>query len=256
MDKKLVPAADKMIKILEYMAVSPSSECGVTEIAQALGYNKGTVHPILQTLIANQWVDKDIVNGKYFLSNRLMVLCNNMEKNSRLIADFMLIGNDMERKCGELINLHFPRSMSSATLIAKVTSTAHSLRVDFPIGTIIPTLPSSAGKCLASDYDDQTLRRIYRQCNNNYTSSTLHTEESFLEEIHFVREHGYAVNQGEYEEGIYSVAAPIRNRQKTIIAAINIVIPQVRFSESRKAELIGLVKDGASRFSQLHGWKS
>lgn len=248
---KLVPAADKTIKIIEYMAQRPDHTYGVSEIAAALGYNKGTVHPILRTLIADQWVEQDKITDKYYLTNHLAILGGQLEKGIRLVSDFLLIGNEIERECGELVNLHFLSNMTHAKLIAKVLSTAHSLRVDFPIGALIPVIASSAGKCLVCEYDDQTLCKVFHQCNNHFTLATLATQEEFLHNIHMVRQEGYATNWGEYEDGIYSVAAPIYNRQKRIIAAVNIVIPVPRYNEERKVQLISLVKKGAERLSEL-----
>lgn len=253
---KVVPAADKTLKIIEYMAEAGAAGCGVTEIAQALGLNKGTVHPILQTLIVNQWAEKDPLSGKYALSNQLTLLNSKVERDSRLYADFMLVGSELERRCGELINLHYLKGLTQAYLIAKVSSTQHTLRVDLPVGTSIPVIASSAGKSLISELEDPYLLKIFQQCNTRYTHATIQNPETFLQEIHKAREDGYATNNAEYEEGVYSIAAPIRNSMGVIIAAINIVIPDVRYTQERRQELIDLVKGGASRLSSLHGYQA
>lgn len=253
-DIKLVPAADKTVKIVEYMANQDSRGCGVTQIADVLGYNKGTVYSILHTLVANHWVEQDAITGKYFLTNTIALLGGKVEKENRLVRDFQMVGAQIERTCGELVNLHFPKGLSLVKLVAKVSSTAHSLRVDLPLGSDIPVISSSGGKCLICEYDDATLLRIFHQCSNNYTSSTIHTEQDFLDEIYTVRSEGYGTNYGEYENGVFSVAAPIRNNHNKIIAAINIVIPEVRYSKELEKELIRLVKEGAMKLSYLHGY--
>lgn len=255
-NSKIVPAAEKTLRILEYMADSEITNYGVTEISQALGYNKGTVHPILQTLIANHWVEKDMITGKYFLTNKLTLLSIKTEKESRLVTDFQLVGTEMERQCGELINLHYLKGITKASLISKVPSTQHSLRVDFPIGATIPVITSSAGKCLVSELSDEYLTKIFRQCRNHYTSATIQNESAFIEEIHKAREYGYAINNAEYEEGVYSIAAPIRNAKGFIIAAINIVVPAIRYTPNRHQELLTLVQAGAERLSELHGYEN
>lgn len=255
MESKIVPAADKTLKIIEFLSADPCFAYGVSEIAKALAYNKGTVYTILQTLIENQWVEKEPYNNKYFLSNKLSCLSAKYEKNNRLITDFLLVGNEMENQCGELINLHFLRGNTSAVLVARILSGAHSLRVDFPVGTRIPVLPSSAGKCMISELDDESLKQIFRQSNNEYTQSTIRSQEDFLDEMHRVCRQGYAINRAEYEAGIFSVGAPVRNSLNNVVAAINIVVPQARFSDDRKPELIRIVREGAERLSVMRGWK-
>ena len=251
MEYKIVPAADKVVRIIEFMAQSPTGAYGVTEIAQQLGLNKGTVYPILQTLIYHQWVEKSGGGSKYSLTNRLVGLSGNLLKGDRLISDFMLVGAELERQCGELINLHYMYGMSTAILAARVLSTAHSLRVDLPVGSMIPITASSAGKWLVCGYDDDVLVGIFHQCATRYTQATIRSQEEFLEEIHTARQQGYAFNMAEMEQGVYSVGSPIRNAQGTIIAAINIVAPQIRFSGEHREELLEAVQRGAERLSAL-----
>ena len=83
MEYKIVPAADKVVRIIEFMAQSPTGAYGVTEIAQQLGLNKGTVYPLLQTLIYHQWVEKSGGGSKYSLTNRLVGLSGNLLKGDR-----------------------------------------------------------------------------------------------------------------------------------------------------------------------------
>lgn len=253
---KLVPAADKTIRIVEYMIKNASKQCGISEIASALSYSKGTVHSILQTLILREWMAQDEFTGKYYITSYLARLGASAEKANRLVSDFTLVANQMERACGELINLHVLKGITDANLIAKVPSTAHSVRVDFPIGAMIPVVASSAGKCLIAQLDEESVRRTFRLCNNRYTKSTVQSEDEFVAMIQKVAEDGYAVNNAEYEDDVYSVAAPIFSPQGTIVAAINIVVPVTRFSEEKKESLIALVRDGADRILELRGGRA
>ena len=249
--QKLVPAADKLIRMTEFLLNSSEVEYGVSEIASALSLSKGTVHSILQTMMASSWVEQNAVNGKYYLTSRLPQLIAHQEKQSRTVSVFTVIANQIERDCGELVNLHYLDGLMNARVVAKIPSTVHTIRVDLPEGATIPVICSSAGKCLVSQMEDRTLRRIYDLSKNTYTQHTIRSEEEFLESVHNVREFGYALNNAEFEDGVYSVAAPLFNKKGIIVAAINIVIPYVRFTEDRKAHLIDLVLDASKRFSEM-----
>lgn len=249
---RLVPAADKTIKIITHMAKGGADAYGVSELAAVLGYNKGTVQPILRTLVAAEWVQQDPTSGKYYLTNLLTQLSGQMEKQDRLINDFYMVASGMERQCGELINLHYLSGLSRARLMARVLSTQHTLRVELPVGAHIPVVASSAGKCLICNLDDTYLRQAFQGCSNHFTSSTIQSEAEFLDQVHTAYANGYATNNGEYEDGIYSIAAPVYNAQGRIVAAINIVIPAVRYTPGRQDSLIRLVKDGAKRLEQVY----
>ena len=248
---RLVPAAEKTIRITEYILQSSAPEFGVSELAAALGMNKGTVYSILQTMIAYSWINKNPVTGKYYATNRLSLLSNSQVKQSRTVSIFQVLANAIEKDCGELVNLHYPEGLLTAKVVAKVPSTAHTIRVDFPEGATIPVICSSAGKCLISQLDEKTLRRIYELSGNRFTEHTIQTEDEFLACIENVRKDGYAVNNAEFEDGVYSVAAPLYNHHGRIIAAINIVIPSVRFTEERKSHLIDLVLNASKKFSEI-----
>ena len=66
-------------------------------------------------------------------------------------------------------------------------------------------------------------------------------EDAFIKEIHQVAEQGYALNKGEYEDGVCSIAVPVRNGSGNIAASMNIVVPETRFSNERQKELLDLL---------------
>jgi DNA-binding IclR family transcriptional regulator len=61
-----------------------------------------------------------------------------------------------------------------------------------------------------------------------YTDATIVDENAFLRELREIRSRGYAVDNGEYEESVRCVAAPIRDRTGTVIAAVSISSPDIR----------------------------
>lgn len=50
-----------------------------------------------------------------------------------------------------------------------------------------------------------------------------------------VKSRGYALNSSEFEEGLTSLAVPVRNSDNEVIAAINVSLPSVRMSEEKEA---------------------
>jgi IclR family pca regulon transcriptional regulator len=61
-----------------------------------------------------------------------------------------------------------------------------------------------------------------------------------------VRQSGYAINDEELAAGLRSVAAPLRNAEDEIVAAINISVPSARVSRNElERRLAPLVKTTA-----------
>jgi DNA-binding IclR family transcriptional regulator len=60
---------------------------------------------------------------------------------------------------------------------------------------------------------------------------------------------GYAVSHGERDEGLSAVAAPIVGRSGTVVAALGLSGPTLRFTESRIAEFAADLKRVARHIS-------
>jgi IclR family acetate operon transcriptional repressor len=78
---------------------------------------------------------------------------------------------------------------------------------------------------------------------------TITSIADLLEEVEHVRRAGYATTWEELEEGLCSVAAPVRGSRGTVIAAISVSAPTVRTSPERLAELAVDVVRSASALS-------
>lgn len=91
------------------------------------------------------------------------------------------------------------------------------------VGARMPAYAGSLGQVLLawqpSAQIDSYLKRTVRVI---HTSSTIIDAKTIRARLADVRRLGYAVNTGEYIEGIVSVAIPVRNRNGDVIAALNV----------------------------------
>ncbi|MFI6323599.1 IclR family transcriptional regulator [Nonomuraea sp. NPDC050556] len=104
--------------------------------------------------------------------------------------------------------------------VARV-ATSRIMRVTINIGTRFPAHPTSMGRVLLAwlpsldGYFDQVeLRR--------HTSRTITSPSSLRAELDRVRVQGWAMVDQELEEGLRSIAAPIRDGSGQVVAAINV----------------------------------
>jgi IclR family transcriptional regulator, KDG regulon repressor len=249
---KLVPALQKAMKIMSYLSESGERDVSVSEIAAKLSYSKGTTHALLQTLVHYGAAYQDIRTGKYALGNRFLQIAEPYKRKREDTTVFYAVVEQLRLSCKENINYSILRGDQNYVL-ASVPAEDHVLRVDLPVGSMVPVLVSSAGKVLVSDIDDKALIQIFEKQYKQFTKNTIMSSDEFIRQVREVSRKGFAVNRAEFENGIYSIAAPVKNHAGMVVAAINIVIPGPRFDGIIERRTIDLVKEGARAISERLG---
>lgn len=240
-DIKLVPAVQKAMTIITLLAESGGREFGVSEIAARLSYSKGTTHDILRTLVHFNVATQDLGTGRYSLGVRLSQLADLHRLDLDDTSAFFEVSEIVRRECSENINYSVLRGDFNYVL-ASLPADDHVLKVDLPVGSTIPVIASSAGKVLVGDFEDKALQKLFDRHHPRFTPNTIASRDQFVAQVREAHRVGYAVNKGEYEDGIFSVAAPVRNASGKVVAAINIVAPASRYTEEFERSSISLTK--------------
>jgi IclR family KDG regulon transcriptional repressor len=101
------------------------------------------------------------------------------------------------------------------------------------IGSTAPMHATALGKAMAAFRPEGEIRQSIRTRSlKALTDATITDEESLLRELREVRSRGYAVDNGEFEASVRCVAAPIRDRAGSVIAAVSISGPGTRMPVS------------------------
>jgi IclR family transcriptional regulator, pca regulon regulatory protein len=126
------------------------------------------------------------------------------------------------------------------------------------VGSRLPAHATAIGKVLLAAKSDDWIRAWLE--TNDLTPYTVHTlaeTRAFLDEIAGIRHRGFAISNQEFEFGIRSVAAPIRNASSEAIAAINVSATADALSATSVADVIvPAVRETALELSQAYGWRS
>ncbi|MHC3471430.1 IclR family transcriptional regulator domain-containing protein [Streptomyces sp. 7R007] len=108
------------------------------------------------------------------------------------------------------------------------------------VGTRFPAHVTSVGRVLLAHLGDEEIEaRLARTRLCPLTDRTIVSAAVLRAELRRVRRQGYAIVDQELEEGLRSVAAPVRGRGGEVVAAVNIAVPAGRTSlESIRRELL------------------
>ena len=101
--------------------------------------------------------------------------------------------------------------------------TRRIMRVTIAVGTRFPAYATSMGRVLLAGLADDELARYLTSVRMEpLTRRTITTADQLMAVLRSVRAQGYALVDQELEEGLRSIAAPIRDADERVIAAINL----------------------------------
>ncbi|QBJ95353.1 IclR family transcriptional regulator [Rhodococcus sp. ABRD24] len=105
------------------------------------------------------------------------------------------------------------------------------MTVSITIGTRFPAFATSMGRVLLAGLSPADLDAYLARVElTPLTGRTLATPEALRSELDKIRSDGFCVVDQELEEGLRSLAAPIRDGSGTVIAAVNISTQAARYS--------------------------
>jgi IclR family pca regulon transcriptional regulator len=125
------------------------------------------------------------------------------------------------------------------------------MTVAITIGTRFPAYATSMGRVLlaglpASELDDY----LGRVALIPLTAHTVATKRALRDAILRARNDGYCIVDQELEEGLRSLAAPITDATESVVAAVNVSVPTVRYTNAAvRRNLVPALLDTARAIS-------
>ncbi len=211
--------------IRAFSATEP--ELTLSQVARATGLSRAAARRFLLTLTDLGYVRSD---GRLFaLTPRVLELGYAYQSSLSLpeVAD-----PHLERLAAEV-----GESASVAVLdgtdvvyVARV-ATARIMRVTINIGTRFPAYCTSMGRVLLAALPPEALESYLGRAElRRLTSHTIVLPAALRAELDEVRGRGWAMVDQELEEGLRSIAAPIRDRAGRTVAAVNVSTHATRTS--------------------------
>jgi IclR family KDG regulon transcriptional repressor len=251
-EQELVRAVTKITGLFESLA--QKKELGVTELARLLGMHKSTVFRFLNSLKKLGYVSQNSSNEKYSLTLRLFELGSLVLGRMEIWQQAQPILEQLAEQTHETIHLAILDD-GKIVYLGKIESN-QTLRVSMAsrIGQSAPAHCTGVGKLLLSYMPPEKLEQFLSQEKmQRYTEHTINDKSQLINELERIRQNGYAIDDEEYEVGIRCVAAPVRNKQGAVVAALSISIPTVRLPNSELPRYREYVTNAAEEISKRLG---
>jgi DNA-binding IclR family transcriptional regulator len=166
------------------------------------------------------------------------------------IREFSLpVMREIQKAIGETVILNI-RVGNTRVSLETIEST-QSIQRDARPRHDSPLYAGATGRVVLAGMDAGEVRKyLFSARLEKLTSETMTDPEAILEQIHQIREIGYATSSGEINMGISAVAAPIQDRSGKTAAVLSISYPKRRQTAKLRERSVRCVVEGARHISR------
>ncbi len=242
-----------LTRILLLFNTFQSEERSVTEISKNLNMLPSKVSRMLATIEKEGFLERNPETNKYRLGIRFFELGMVYAFHFPLRR---IIRPHLEQMAKEL-NLTASCAILRNTNVV-VVDRIQNMNIDllaYRIGLNLPIHTTSFGKVLLAYLPEEEQDRILESVRlTRLTNATILDKKLIKENLKLVRERGYSTDEGETHEDLNCIAAPIKNREGAVIAAINLMDEKSRTSAQKLFEYASYLKEKALFVSRQLGY--
>ena len=203
---------------------------GVTELATATGLSKSSVHKHLATLRQGDFVAKD--GDTYRLGLRFLDFggyVRNQIEGATLIREKL---QELAEESGETAQFTVFEHGRAVVLYRETGS--HGVFSKGRVGKRFYSHQTAAGKAMLAELaDDEVQSFIETHGLPAATENTITDPDELFAELARIREHGFAVNDGESTDGLRAVAVAITGPDGGTLGAFAVAGPSHRMKDDR-----------------------
>ncbi len=242
----------KMVAVLDCFSQHQRS-LTLADIARRTGLPKSTVHRLLASLREVGFVAQERDRERYRLGLRLFGLGATALANLEVHGEARPLVERLIRLSGEGVHVCVFDGRKMVTIDHREPDGRSADWVTTVTGS--PVHCTGVGKATLAFQPEETVEAIVAAGLRRFTRSTIIKRDALLDELSVVRARGFAVDNSEHQPGIRCIAAPIRNAEGEVFAAISVSGAADRITPDRVEDLAELVVDAADHISRRLGWR-
>ena len=247
----MIQSLDRGIKILDLIA--EKKLVGVIEIAALFKINKSSAFRLLDTLRANNLVEKDKITEKYRISANVLKYSRTFLRNSIVKTAHPYLAK-LLAQINE--NVSLAAFSNEKIIIIDNCSNDSSVNLVLSYGSETNIYCSSLGKVICANLPDDVQNRIIASTEFfGRTDRTITSKTELMNHFKKIQNDGYAVDDEEYTDGVRSIAAPIRNNLGEVNYSLGISAPVTRLDPQMIPGYAKIIMDIASEISIQCGYK-
>jgi DNA-binding IclR family transcriptional regulator len=240
---------ERAIAIVELLSQRPQS---LAEVTEHLEVHKSTALRLLQTLEAAGFARRADL-GAWTVGTRLIGIAQQSLDSLDLRAVAAPHIRRLAQACGHTV--HLAQLIDHEVIYIDKVEGRDRVRMYSGVGKTVSLFASGVGKAILAYLEEplqhEILSGIVFQA---YTSTTITTPTELQAELALIRQRGWACDNGEFEDYIGCVAAPVKDSDGRVRAGISVTTLQAIAPIDKLQELIPEVLRTTEDISRASGW--
>lgn len=204
--------------LMEFSRSTPTM--GVTELSARLGMPKSTTHRILNTLMSRGLVEK-LPHEQYALGKAIIALSQSVWVNVNIRDRAAAVARSLAEESRESVYVGVPDD--DHVLYVYAVETSQRLTARTAVGDRAPFHCTAVGKAMLAFLPQIERERILDAVPLVACTPKSITERHRLdEELHLIRDRGFAIDDEEHEPSTRCIAAPFWEAENRVAGAISI----------------------------------
>ena len=227
-------------------------ELGITTLASRLRLAKSTVHRLASTLTGAGFLEQNRDTGKYRLGMALFELGALVRRRMDVANESRPKLRELLEKTGETVQMGVVDHLS--VLYVYEMESPRAIRMAAAVGGRAPLHCTAVGKVLLAYQPEDFVERVLQAGLTAYTARTVTKREAILAMLSEVRSREHAIDDEESEPGLRAIAAPVRNQNGAVIAAVGVAAPVQRMNRRAMQTCVPTVIAAANAVSGRLGY--
>ncbi len=251
-----VQAVTRALVLLEILA-REDSPITISELAKKAQLKLATTHRLLSTMMNRGFIDQDPISLRYHLGIKTFEIGNaalNVNDLRTISRPFL---KSLAQQTTETTNLAILDDAEVVYIDQLESTNIVIVKMFARVGSRGPAYCTGTGKVLLADLAEEELKkRLAKVKFIKFTEHTVTDINKLVKVFNQIRKDGFALDFSERDEGVTCIAAPIRNFENRVQAAISVSAPVQRMDRERiDGEILPLLLGAAQEISERLGFR-
>lgn len=242
-----VSSAQKLLDILLLFG-KDALEYSADEISKLTGIPTSTVYRYINLLCNKGFLEKTDTSS-YRLGLRFLELSRVARSNNRDLR--LTVLPSMKRIADQIVEtVTLMRIFDRFAICVESIEGQQVVRVTIEQGRLQPLYAGASSKVLLAGVHEDEWDTYLDQPIKPLTPNTIVEIDALKAELYQVREQGFAVSNGEIDEGGRAIAVPLSSRRGKVLAALSIEGPYFRMTDEVMSRYLGLLQEEAEKIQR------